>query len=114
MRERGASGFFRAAYFCDNDRLIVLPSLSHCFKKGGNLRNAFDVARNDTNIIVTGEMKDIVGEGQPDLFPAGYQIGQRSPATLYPATERLHQHPALRNESDGAVLNDTQMLIRNG
>src|SRR5262245_17166557 len=110
MRERGASRFFRAAYFCDNDRLTVLPSLSHRFKKGGNFRNAFDVARNHTNIIVTGEMKDIVGEGQSYLVPAGYQIGQRSPAALYPATERLHQHPALCDESDGAVLNDIQMF----
>ncbi len=82
-------------------------------EESGAVANGFDIAGNHPDIVVFGEMREIVGEGQADLIAAGDEIGNRGAAALNATAQRLHEHAALRDDSDRAAGDDVELLIGN-
>ena len=83
-------------------------------KAPARIDDGFDVAGDDAQIGIVGEIIDVVREGEPGLVAAGNQIGEGQSRIDETAAERLRQHSALGQRGDTARHQGLDLLIGKG
>ena len=92
--------FLGSARLDDDEALAIAARLVGSGEKSARIDDGFDVAGDDAQIGIVGEIIDIVRECEPDLVAAGNQIGERQSRIDEAAAERLRQHAALGQGGD--------------